>query len=199
MIYSGHNLKYAAISFDTLLFGDLSWFMNELNIELLRVDPYEFLSTATPDQELSVINLVTRDKHLRKEISNHIDLIQQSRFSYSHHTNLLMDKLGAGVFLNAFCGVSTNAVINNDVILQAHNIIGHNSVIGKGSILDLRVAICGSAVIGEFCHLHSESVIYDNISITDDVVISANSKVRKNIFESGTYASVVRSEFKKIS
>jgi acyl-[acyl carrier protein]--UDP-N-acetylglucosamine O-acyltransferase len=199
MIYSGHNLKYAAISFDTVTFNDLSCFMAELDVKLIRLDPEEFLLTTTADPELSVINLVIQDKNLRELVSNHIDLIQQSRFSYSHPSNVLMSKLGPGVFLYPFVVVSADATIDTDVIFQGFNAIAHKVVIGKGTILSIRASVCGSSTVGNFCHLYTETVVYDNVSIVDNVKISANSKVRKNICESGTYASVVRSEFKKIN
>jgi UDP-3-O-[3-hydroxymyristoyl] glucosamine N-acyltransferase len=199
MIYSGHNLKYAAISFETVMFNDLSQFMSELNIPLTRIDPDEFLSITTADEKLSVINLVIQDKNLREKISTHIDLIKQPRFSYSHHSNVLMSKLSAGSYLCPFSSLSPNVKISDDVIFYGYNTIGHNSIIGKGTVLGLRAAVCGSSTIGNFCHLHTETVVYDKVSIVNNVEISANSKIRKNILHSGTYAHVVKNTLKKIN
>lgn len=199
MIYCGHNVKYAAISFETVIFNDLSWYMSELNIPLTRIDPDKFLSTTTADENLSVINLVILDKTLREEISTHIDLIKQPRFSYSHSNNVLMSKLSFGSFLYPFTAIASNVKISNDIVCQGFNAIGHNSTIGKGTVLALRAAICGSSTIGNFCHLYTESVVYDKVSIVDNVEISANSKIRKNILHSGTYAHVVKNILKKIN
>lgn len=198
MIYSGHNLKYAAISFETVTFNDLSWYMSELDIPLTRIDPEKFLSTTTADKDLSVINLVILDKILREKVSTHIDSINQSRFSYSYSNNVLMSNLGLGVFSYPFTVIASGAKINNDVILQGFNAIAHNSIIGKGTVLDIRATVCGGSTIGNFCHLHTETVVYDKVSIVDNVVISANSKIRKSIHHSGTYASVVKNILKKI-
>jgi UDP-3-O-[3-hydroxymyristoyl] glucosamine N-acyltransferase len=109
-----------------------------------------------------------------------------------------MSKLGSGAFLYPFVVVAANAIINTDVIFQGFNAIAHNTVIGKGTVLDIRSSVCGSVTVGNFCHLHTETVVYDKISIVDNVEISANSKVRKNISQSGTYASIIKNVFKKI-
>jgi len=200
MIYSGHNSSYAAVSFETTMFSDLASMMQDHGLDVMRLDPMEFLERQAPEPDVSMINLVTMDKNLRRQITQHLDQLQQPRFSFYHKNNSYIGgELGPGNFLYPFVGVGTKTVVGKDTIIQAFNAIGHNVRIGDGTIIDCHCTISGSSVIGEFCHIHTRSMIYDKVSVCDDVEISNHAVIKKNITEAGTYATVTRSVTKKLS
>lgn len=200
MIYLGHNNHYAAISFDTTIFNDLHWFLQSMGLSLSKINPYDFLNTRDPYPDTSLINLVNRDKFLREQVSNHLDKIQQARFSYCHSSAVIMGKVGQGNFLYPYVAIGSGTDLENDVIAQGFDVIAHNAKIQSGCIIDSDVIVGGSVTIGQFCHLHTRSFIYDKVSIADKSTIGAHSIVRKNILESGNYVTVTsRSTLKKIS
>jgi acetyltransferase-like isoleucine patch superfamily enzyme len=200
MIYLGHNNHYAAISFDTTIFNDLHWFLQSMGLSLLKINPYDFLNSKDPYPDTSLINLVTKDKSLREQVSNHLNKLQQVRFSYCHVNAVIMGKIGQGNFLYPHVQIGAGTEIEDDVIALGFDVIGHNAKIQSGCIIDSNVIVGGSATIGQFCHLHTRSLIYDKVSIVDKSTIGANSIVRKNILESGTYVTVAsKSTLKKIS
>ena len=79
--------------------------------------------------------------------------------------------------------VGTNVKIDN----QVH--IAHNVVIGSGTAIAANSAVAGSTKIGRNCTLAGCTALVDNISIIDEVHITAKSLITKSIKESGIYSS----------
>ncbi len=84
-------------------------------------------------------------------------------------------------FINQYCIIGDNNIINTGAIVEHETIIGSNNHISVGSIL------CGRVKIGNNCFIGAGSVIIDRIKITNNVIIGANSLVIKDILEPGTY------------
>ena len=79
--------------------------------------------------------------------------------------------------------MGTNVKIDN----QVH--IAHNVVIGSGTAIAANSAVAGSTKIGRNCTLAGCTALVDNISIVDEVHITAKSLITKSIKESGIYSS----------
>ena len=71
--------------------------------------------------------------------------------------------------------------IGNNVILWSGNHIGHKSIIGDHSYLSSHVVISGHCKIGERCFLGVNSTLRDFIVLGNDVMISMDASVTKNI------------------
>lgn len=62
--------------------------------------------------------------------------------------------------------------------------IGHNAIIGRGSIIVAQVGISGSTTIGAYCALGGQSGISGHIVLGDKVQVAAKAGVIKDV-ESG--------------
>jgi acetyltransferase-like isoleucine patch superfamily enzyme len=191
-------LSCVAVSYNTTTFTDLEYNLAEAGIKLHRVDPGDFLSLP-PDYSNQYINLVIRDLTEREQVSNYLDQHNLSRFSFIHDTSTVWVKnLGKGLFVYPYTLITTNIIVGNDVIFQGHTGIAHQVQIGTGSIIGGFNMISGSTVIGKFCLLYIRVSVYDKINICDRVVIGADSIIRKDITESGTYSTIFNQKTIKI-
>ena len=82
-----------------------------------------------------------------------------------------------------------DTVIGNNVKIDNQVHIAHNVNIGTGTAIAGNSAIAGSTTIGKNCTLAGCSAIVDNISLTDEVHITAMSLITKSIKQSGIYSS----------
>ncbi len=82
-----------------------------------------------------------------------------------------------------------DTVIGNNVKIDNQVHIAHNVNIGSGTAIAGNSAIAGSTTIGKNCTLAGCSAIVDNISLTDEVHITAMSLITKSIKQSGIYSS----------
>ena len=188
MIISNTTKPFAAISYDTLIFQDLLIFMQQENIKLIRIDPTEFLFNSSNDYQY--INLVVRDTKERQQIVNHLDTNKLSRFTYIHPNVINDGTVNPGCMIYPGTIIYRNALINKDVIIHSHCEAAHNVIINQGSYLSGRVTIGGSSVIGKFTNLMIGVIIYDKITVCDNVTIGAGTIVRKSITLPGTYSTI---------
>jgi UDP-3-O-[3-hydroxymyristoyl] glucosamine N-acyltransferase len=65
--------------------------------------------------------------------------------------------------------------------------IGHNSIVGSGTIIAAKVVMCGSSVIGNGCWIGVGSVLKDGIIISDNVTIGMGSMITKSVPEGETW------------
>lgn len=191
--------SYVAVSYETTTYNDLKFLLGNQGIKLVRIDPNTFVNTI-PDSSALYVNIVIQDLDLRKKVTETIDKHGLSRFSYIHESSTIWSDIsGQGLLIFPFVAIMTNAVINNDVIMYGHNGIAHQTVIGTGCVIDAYTMIAGSSRLGNFCHIRSRVTIYDKITIADHVVVSADSVIRKDISQPGTYATIVREKTVKLS
>lgn len=176
-----------ALSYNTLTFKDLQyWLKTFYNIELSRLDPSDLQSLSNSNQ---YINLVTKDISLREKITNSLNDLHLDRFSFIHPTaSIDVDLVNAGALIYPNVSVYPNSDIGKDVIIHANSLIAHGVSIGIGTYLSGGVVIGGSSKIGNFCFIGLSSSILDRVQLVSHVVLGANSKVKKNILVSGTYA-----------
>lgn len=191
--------SYVAVSYETTTFNDLKFLLKEKGITLNRVDPEVFISTQS-DPDMLYVNMVIMDLALRRKVTEAIDRYNLRRFSYIHESVANWSELtGQGLLIFPFVGIMTDVVVNNDVIMYGHNGIAHRVQIGTGCIIDAYTMIAGSSVVGDFCHIRSRVTVYNKINISNDVIVAANSIIRKDITEPGVHATITRDKTVKLS
>jgi len=71
--------------------------------------------------------------------------------------------------------------LGNNVILWSGNHIGHKSIIGNHTYLSSHVVVSGHCKIGERCFFGVNSTLRDFTTIGNDVLVSMDASVTKNI------------------
>jgi UDP-3-O-[3-hydroxymyristoyl] glucosamine N-acyltransferase len=87
------------------------------------------------------------------------------------------------------CGALDDTVIADGVRIDNLCMIAHNVRIGAHTALAAMTGIAGSTEIGARCLFAGQSGAVGHISICDDVVVSGQGMVSKDINEPGVYAS----------
>jgi len=106
------------------------------------------------------------------------------------HSSCWVDKTAKiehGCVIYPGCVIEPNVVIQNNTILNISCSIGHDSIIGSHSFLSPRVAIAGFVKANECCIYGINSLVIDNISITENVQLGAGTVVINNIDKKGLY------------
>ena len=104
--------------------------------------------------------------------------------------------LGKGVIVCAGVTITCNVVIDDNVYIQPHAVIGHDISIGKHSIIGSNAQISGSNKFGERVFMGFLSGTVQEITVGNDVEISAGAIVFRNIEQGlivmGNPARVIR-------
>lgn len=87
------------------------------------------------------------------------------------------------------CGAVEDTVIGDGVRIDNLCMIAHNVTIGPHTALAAMTGIAGSTVIGARCMFAGQSGAVGHVTICDDVVVSGQAMVTKDIVEPGVYAS----------
>jgi UDP-3-O-[3-hydroxymyristoyl] glucosamine N-acyltransferase len=186
-----------AISFFTATYQDLKIHLKNEGHDLTRIDPEDFLSGTCPDG--NYINLVVKDFSLRKQITDTIDQLKLSRFSFIHdQSSTHNSKIAFGCVVYPMVSLYNNSTLEKDVIIHSLSGVAHNSIIGTGSYISGGVSIGGVTTVGKWCFINMGVILYDNIEIHDGTTIGAGTVVRKSIQEPGTYTSQLKSKIAKI-
>jgi UDP-3-O-[3-hydroxymyristoyl] glucosamine N-acyltransferase len=85
------------------------------------------------------------------------------------------------------CGASGNTVLENGVRIDNLCLVAHNVHLGEHTALAALTGIAGSAVIGKRCMFAGSSGAIGHINVCDDVVVSANTFLSKDVTEPGAY------------
>ncbi len=92
------------------------------------------------------------------------------------------------------CGALDDTVIEDGVRMDNLCMIAHNVHVGAHTAMAAMTGIAGSTKIGARCMFAGQSGAVGHIEICDDVVISGQGMLSKNITEPGVYASSFPSE-----
>ncbi len=87
------------------------------------------------------------------------------------------------------CGAIGDTVIGNGVRIDNLCMIAHNVKIGDHTAMAAMTGIAGSAVIGSRCMFAGQSGTVGHISVCDDVVVTGQTMITKDIREPGTYSA----------
>lgn len=99
--------------------------------------------------------------------------------------------LGDGVEIGANSGVD-RATMGQTIVEEGVKIdnlvqVGHNTRIGKHTVIASQTGISGSTTIGERCVFAGQAGTSDHITVVDDVTVGGKAGVSKNILEPGQY------------
>jgi len=193
--------KLYAVSFDTVTYRDLQCFLsdnNPLNHELTRIEPDRFLNDHEPFGGY-YINLISRDMHLRRQVTEHMDLMHIDRFSLIHENSYTRTAdIGLGCMIYPMVSMYSKATLIKDIIVHSMTMIAHDAVVGTGSYISAGVNIAGTTKIGKFCQFGLASVIADHIEIVDDCVIGMATVVRESILQPGVYVTKANSSLTRL-
>jgi UDP-3-O-[3-hydroxymyristoyl] glucosamine N-acyltransferase len=87
------------------------------------------------------------------------------------------------------CGALDDTVIEDGVRIDNLCIIAHNVHVGAHSAMAAMTGIAGSAIIGKGCMFAGQSGTVGHIKVCDDVVVSGQGMLTKDITEPGVYSS----------
>ncbi len=96
-------------------------------------------------------------------------------------------EIGANTTID--CGALDDTVIEDGVRIDNLCMIAHNVHVGAHTAMASMTGIAGSTRIGKRCMFAGQAGVTGHITICDDVVVSGQGMVSKNIDEPGVYAS----------
>lgn len=92
------------------------------------------------------------------------------------------------------CGAIDDTIIEDGVRLDNLVQIGHNVRIGAHTAMIGPSAIAGSATIGKRCMISGLAGVVGHVSVCDDVVLTAQAVITKDILEPGVYSATFGAE-----
>lgn len=99
------------------------------------------------------------------------------------------DDVEIGANTTVDCGALGDTVIEDGVRIDNLCMIAHNVHVGEHTAMAAMTGIAGSTVIGKRCMFAGASGTVGHITICDDVVLSGQGMLTKDVIEPGTYAS----------
>lgn len=89
--------------------------------------------------------------------------------------------LGTGIVIGAASTVSINTNIKDDVLIQDHCNIGHDTIIEEGTHLYVGTKLCGRNKVGQQSSIFTGSIIYPDVKIGNACTIGAGSVVNRKV------------------
>jgi UDP-3-O-[3-hydroxymyristoyl] glucosamine N-acyltransferase len=89
--------------------------------------------------------------------------------------------LGTGVVVGAFATISINTIIKDDVLIQDHCNIGHDSVVEEGAHLYVGVKLCGRNRVGCKTSVFTGAIVYPDVKIGVASTVGAGSVVSRKV------------------
>ena len=94
--------------------------------------------------------------------------------------------LGTGIVVGAFTTISINTTIKDDVIIQDHCNVGHDSIVWNGSHLYAGVKLCGRNNVGTNSSVFTGSIIYPDVKVGERCTVGAGSVVNRRVKDGDT-------------
>jgi len=107
---------------------------------------------------------------------------------------IIGDDVEIGANTTVDCGALDDTIIQDGVRIDNLCMIAHNVHVGAHTAMAAMSGIAGSAVIGKRCIFGGQAGSAGHVTICDDVVITAQGSVTKDITKPGVYASIFPSE-----
>jgi sugar O-acyltransferase (sialic acid O-acetyltransferase NeuD family) len=89
--------------------------------------------------------------------------------------------IGAGVTICFSACVSSNTTISENVYMQPFSLIGHDTIVGRDSVLSPHVQVCGNCKIGRETFLGVGCVVKEKVVIGSNSIVSMCSVVMRNV------------------
>jgi sugar O-acyltransferase (sialic acid O-acetyltransferase NeuD family) len=90
-------------------------------------------------------------------------------------------KIGKGVIICAFCGISNEVIIGDFVTIQGYVSIGHDCEIGNWCHLNAFTSLGGYVSIQQNVTVHTKAAILPKLNIGENAIVGAGSVVLKNV------------------
>jgi NDP-sugar pyrophosphorylase family protein len=140
--------------------------------ELEKFQDHQFICATNWIPGNDSITIRNREKRNRQ-----IDLLDQKAVDLATVISPLAQvskyaKIGQGVIIDAFCLVEPNADIDNHVVMHTHSGVGHDSKIGRNTILQRYVQITGNVQVEENVYLGiSSKVLRSEVTVSKNTFI----------------------------
>lgn len=155
---------------------------NELITEVLGVPCYTFDRTKDMLSEFE-ISIAIGDPAIREKVYNKVNNAGV-KLATLVHPGVYIDessKVGEGVTICEGVTTTSCVVLEDNVYVHPHAVIGHDIRIGKHSVVGANSEIGGANIIGERVFIGFMAGTLDELKIGDDVEISAGSIVFRDI------------------
>jgi UDP-3-O-[3-hydroxymyristoyl] glucosamine N-acyltransferase len=169
----------------------VNFYSRESLLEVSIITPDQLTNLKDPYEYQYAIGFCL-DMQMREQICNFIDNNNLNCLSYIHESAFILEdaKIGKGVFIGPF-NVIQDSIIGDYCGIDCYCLVGHDSNLGRNSILHPGTMISGNVVVGNNCTFGLKSSVLNRISITDNVTISAYTNVTKSIDISGVYVGSI--------
>ena len=129
------------------------------------------------------------DNRVRKRI---YDEFRLNYYTAIHPTAIigLNVKIGEGTVVMPNAVVNASARIGVGCIINTCAVIEHDNVICDFVHVSPNATLCGRVFVGGYTHIGAATVVRNNISICENVVVGAGAVIVKNITEEGVYIGV---------
>ena len=98
-------------------------------------------------------------------------------------------KMGEGIYIGPHTTIAAHTVVDNNVFVHGHCLLGHDSHIHSHSYFSGRDYMAGFCDVGERVFVGLSVCVADHINITNDVWVGIGSIVAKDLSQSGKYMS----------
>jgi sugar O-acyltransferase (sialic acid O-acetyltransferase NeuD family) len=90
-------------------------------------------------------------------------------------------RIGEGVLLCAGTVLTVNVTVNDFAMINLNCTVGHEAVIGAGTVINPLCAISGGVKIGDECLIGTHATILQYVHIGDKAVLGAGAVATKNV------------------
>jgi len=87
-----------------------------------------------------------------------------------------------GVIINAEAHIGMNCIINSKALIEHEAVVGDFCHISTGAIIN------GQAKVGNRCFIGSNAVLANNISLCNEIIVSAGSRILEDLNNPGIYS-----------
>ena len=110
------------------------------------------------------------------------------KISFIHTGNTIVgNEVEIGPYTVVHRGTLDNTIIGDECKIGAHNNIGHNCIIDKGTVIAAGVVLNGNVKIGKKCWISSGVLIRHHVTICPNTIIGMGGVVVKDITKPGIY------------
>ncbi|MBF0449330.1 MAG: acetyltransferase [Candidatus Magnetomorum sp.] len=106
-------------------------------------------------------------------------------FSYIHPSAIISStaKIGKGCIVCPFSMVNAYATVEDNVVINVHASIGHESLLGQSCVLSPYAAINGNAQLGAMSFMGTRSTVFPGVSVGKMSTIDSHSYAKFNTDE----------------
>lgn len=125
-------------------------------------------------------NVINRDKFFRLLEDKGAEFI-----TYLHPSSIVSRSalMGKGCIVAPGSIVNAKAIVENNVVINVHCSVGHESKIGFSSVLSPYSAVNGNAVVGSQCFLGTRATVFPGKEIGNKGIIDSHSYVKSDVPE----------------